>query len=137
MFSTQLFLPVLAQVAITTALGVATGVMRVRAVRRRDLQGDVSLGQRNWPQRTQQISNAFNNQWETPTLFYAGVAFAMIAGRSGPMLVGLAWAYVATRVIHALIYTTSNVVQLRFFAFAAGFVAVLVFWGTLARQVLG
>ncbi|NIR61033.1 MAG: MAPEG family protein, partial [Gammaproteobacteria bacterium] len=98
---------------------------------------DIALGQRNWPKSVQQVSNAFNNQWESPTLFYAGVAFAMLAGAGGGLLVGLAWLYVATRVVHALIYVTTNTIPLRFAVFIAGFAALAVFWGALAAQALG
>jgi hypothetical protein len=138
LFDIDLFLPVLAQVALTTALATATAVSRWSAALKREVHPkDVSLGQRAWPKQVQQISNAFNNQWESPTLFYAGVAFAMIAGQGGPPLVGLAWVYVATRVAHVLVYVTSNFIPLRFAVFMAGFAALLAFWVVLAAQALG
>jgi hypothetical protein len=138
MFDAALFLPVLAQVALTAALSVPTAAGRWSAAMKREVHPkDVALGQRNWPKRVQQISNAFNNQWESPTLFYAGVAFAMIAGQGGVLLVGLAWAYVVTRVGHALVYATTNFVPLRFLVFLLGFLMLLAFWVVLAVGALG
>jgi hypothetical protein len=137
MFDIQLFLPVLAQVALTALLATATGAMRWSAAMKREVRvGDIALGQRNWPKRVQQVSNAFNNQWESPTLFYAGVAFAMIAGEGGGALTALAWIYVATRLAHVVVYTTSNFIPLRFAMFVAGFAALMAFWAVLAARVL-
>jgi hypothetical protein len=137
MFDIQLFLPVLAQVALTAALSVPTAAGRWSAAMKREVNPkDIALGQRNWPKRVQQISNAFNNQWESPTLFYAGVGFAMIAGAGGALLVGLAWAYVASRAGHALVYVTSNFIPLRFLVFIIGFLALLAFWVVLGARAL-
>jgi hypothetical protein len=118
-------------------LAGATAASRWSAAMKREVHPrDVALGQRNWPKRVQQISNAFNNQWESPTLFYAGVAFAMIAGEGGALLVALAWLYVASRVVHMLVYVTSNFIPLRFAVFLAGFTALIAFWVALAARVL-
>src|SRR5690606_35066652 len=137
MFDAQLFLPVLAQVALTVALGFPTAALRWRAALSREVNPrDIALGQRNWPKRVQQVSNAFNNQWESPTLFYAGIAFAMIAGEGGALLVALAWIYVATRIAHALVYVTTNFIPLRFAVFITGFTVLVVFWVALAARVI-
>lgn len=137
MFDVQLFLPVLAQVLLTAVLAGMTGSARWRAAMKREVRvGDIALGQKAWPEPVQKISNAFNNQWETPTLFYAGVAFAMIAGQGGPVLVGLAWLYVATRVIHAFVYATRNYIPHRFAVFLTGFFVLVGFWSVLAWRVL-
>lgn len=138
MFDVQLFLPVLAQITLTLLLALPTAALRWHAATSRQVHPkDIALGQRAWPKRVQQVSNALNNQWESPTLFYAAVAFAMIAGEGGQPFVALAWAYVAARAVHALIYVTTNYIPLRFAAFVAGFTVVIWFWGALAARVLG
>jgi len=124
-------------VALTFVLAVATGGARLLARAKGATKGrELTLGQLNWPTRVQQISNAFNNQFETPLLFYVGVAFAMIAGVTDGLLVTLAWVYVGSRALHALIYVTINIVPIRFLAFAAGLIAMVVFWMVLAQAVL-
>ena len=129
--------PVFLQVALTLSLLVWSGTVRVRSVRSGVVHSrDIALGQRNWPKRVQQVSNAFNNQWESPTLFYAGIAFAMIAGEGGALLVALAWIYVATRIAHALVYVTTNFIPLRFAVFITGFTVLVVFWVALAARVI-
>jgi hypothetical protein len=137
MFDVQLFLPALAQVLLTSALAIFTASGRWSAAAKRQVRvGDIALGQKAWPDQVQKFSNAFNNQWETPILLYVGLGFAMIAGQGGPVLVGLAWIYVATRLVHAFIYVTSNYIPHRFAAFVAGFTALMAFWGVLAWRVL-
>ncbi len=137
MFDVQLFLPALVQVLLTTVLAGFTASGRWTSAMKREVHvRDIALGQKAWPTQVQKFSNAFNNQWETPTLFYAGLGFAMIAGQGGAILVGLAWIYVASRIGHAFIYVTSNFIPYRFAVFIAGFAALLGFWGVLAWRVL-
>lgn len=76
-----------------------------------------------------------SNLYEMPTLFYAGIAIAFAAGRSGTLLVALAWAYVALRCVHCAIHLTINKVIWRFRAFAASMFVLLAFWGTLGWQL--
>jgi hypothetical protein len=75
------------------------------------------------------------NLYEMPTLFYAGVAIAFAAGRSGTLLVALAWTYVALRCLHSAIHLTRNKVLWRFRAFAASLVVLLAFWAALGWQL--
>jgi hypothetical protein len=76
-----------------------------------------------------------SNLYEMPTLFYAGIAIAFAAGRSGTLLVTLAWAYVALRYVHSAIHLTTNKVLWRFRAFAASMFVLLAFWGALGWQL--
>lgn len=71
------------------------------------------------------------NLYEMPTLFYAGVALAFAAGRSGALLVTLAWAYVALRYLHSAIHLTTNRVLWRFRVFAASTFVLIAFWAAL------
>jgi 2-keto-4-pentenoate hydratase/2-oxohepta-3-ene-1,7-dioic acid hydratase in catechol pathway len=50
----------------------------------------------------------FTNLFETPTLFYAGCLAAMVAGVSGPVVVVLAWSFVAARLLHAWVHLGGN-----------------------------
>jgi len=61
----------------------------------------------------------FMNLVEVPVLFYAIVLIAFVTNEVDPVTVGLAWVYVALRVIHTLIYFTYNHVIHRFAVFAA------------------
>jgi hypothetical protein len=90
--------------------------------------GDIALGERNWPKRLLQIQNAYHNQFELPVLFYALVVLALITRKADLVFVVLAWMFVASRLVHAYIHTTSNKVIRRFQAFVVGFLILAVMW---------
>lgn len=129
MGATQVLAPVFVQVALTLVLLLWMGKLRVADVRGGSVRiGDIALGQPSWPQRTTQVSNAFRNQLELPLLFYLVTILALFTARAGTSLVVLAWLFVATRLLHALIHVTTNNVKRRFFLYAAGFVILVVMW---------
>lgn len=80
-------------------------------------------------------SRNLSNLYEMPILFYAGIAIAYAAGRSGTLLVALAWTYVALRYVHSAIHLTTNKVIWRFRAFAASMFVLLAFWAALGWQL--
>lgn len=128
-----LFSAVLAQVALTVI--VYAMLIRARFAAANDPGTDRSrLGydQSAWPVKARLISNSVTSQFELPVLFYAGTLFAFILGGVDLIVAGLAWIFVATRFIHAMIHTTHNIVMQRFGAFLAGFIALIIMWAYLA-----
>lgn len=135
--SDALIYPLLVQVALTFVLLFANALLRTGAVGSGKVKpADIVLGQRAWPRKVQQVSNAFQNQMETPTLFFVGVILAIVLGVGGPILLGLAWAWAGLRIVHAFIHATSNHLRWRFYAFAAGVFTLLAFWITLAIGIV-
>ena len=135
--SDALIYPLLLQVALTFVLLFANALMRTGAVGAGKVKpADIVLGQRAWPRQVQQVSNAFQNQMETPTLFFVGTILAVILGVGGPFLLSLAWLWAGLRIVHAVIHTTTNHLRWRFYAFAAGFFVLLAFWVTLAIGIV-
>jgi hypothetical protein len=133
----ELIYPVFAQVTLTFVLLVFAGTRRYFAVAGREVKvSEIVLGQRNWPKSIQQLGNALNNQWETPTLFFAAIGFALIAGAQSPVLVTLAWTWVGLRVLHAAIYVTVNNLRFRFLSFIAGVLVLAAFWVVFALEVM-
>jgi hypothetical protein len=98
--------------------------------------GDISLGQKAWPERATQFSNAYSNQFEIPVLFYALVAIALPLRQMDLVMVLLAWVFVVTRYAHAGIYATSNNLNQRFSAFFAGAMVLLGMWIYFAMKIL-
>jgi hypothetical protein len=70
---------------------------------------------------------------EQPTLFYAVALTLAIAGDFSTVSLGLAWAYVALRVVHSLWQALVNVIVPRFALF---FVSSLVLMVLTARAAL-
>src|SRR5262245_44815479 len=60
------------------------------------------------PVRVKQIADNYNHLHEQPTVFYALVVYCHLIGVKDELNVGLAWTYVALRVVHSLIQCTSN-----------------------------
>jgi hypothetical protein len=74
----------------------------------------------NLPGGAANVANNYNHLMEQPTLFYA-VCFALqFLDQAHPINIGLAWLYVAIRVVHSLVQATINYIPLRFFIFVAG-----------------
>lgn len=132
-----ILVPVFAQVALTFALLLWTGRARFAALGAREVEVErIALGQRAWPARVMQVSNAFQNQFELPILFYALVAFALITRKADLLFVVLSWVFVATRFAHAFVYATTNPIRQRFAIFVVGAIALMAMWIIFAVRVL-
>jgi hypothetical protein len=133
----EILAPLFVMVALTFALLVWMGAVRVAAVRRGEVRvKDIALDQSNWPPRVQQISNCFDNQFQLPMLFYVLTILALFLRKADLLFVVMAWVFVVLRIIHAAIHVTSNHVGRRFQAFAAGAVVLLLMWVVFAVRIL-
>lgn len=66
------------------------------------------------PKTTVWMAHNHTHLHEQPTLFYATVAFAAVAGAVSAVDVYLAWGYIATRIVHSLWQSMVNTVAVRF-----------------------
>jgi hypothetical protein len=129
--------PVFVQVALTFVLLICTGRVRFAAVRAGEVQiGNIALGQRAWPTRVQQVSNAFQNEFELPVLFYVLVALALFTRKADLLFVVMAWVFVLSRLAHAYVYATSDIVMLRFQIFLVGAMVLMLMWAIFAGRSL-
>ena len=85
------------------------------------------------PIKVKQIADNYNHLHEQPTVFYALAIYSHLVGVIDPLNIGLAWGYVALRILHSLIQCTGNFVPLRFTVFAASSLVLMVI---AARNVL-
>ncbi len=121
--------PAFALVLLNFILMFAMANARMAALKSKQVRmRDVALGQKAYPERAQQISNAFSNQYEMPVLFFVLVAFAAPLRQMDLVMVLLAWVYVVTRYAHAFIYSTSNNINQRFMSFFAGALVLMAMW---------
>ena len=132
-----ILLPVFVEVALTLFLMFWMGFARVGALRRGETKiPAIALGQPNWPARVQQIGNCFANQFQLPVLFYGLTILALLTRFADALFVALAWGFVVTRLVHASIHTSSNIVQRRFYAFLIGGLILTVMWAVFAVRIL-
>jgi len=122
-------LPLFVQVALTLGLLLWLGKLR-----RDDLKSgkvkieQIALREPNWTVRTQQVVNCFANQFELPVLFYVLTILEIITHQADLIFLILAWVFVLTRLMHALVHTTSNMVMRRGAWYGFGAVALLAMW---------
>lgn len=134
-----ILLPALAQMVLTLVILGLLPIARSRSMRerRQRLQDMALAGKTDWNEQSQKIANSYASQFELPVIFYALVAFSLIAKTADPLMTGLAWLFVASRVVHAAIHIGPNIVAWRFPAFAIGLLALIAMIARLGMAVLG
>ncbi|MBH0239014.1 MAPEG family protein [Methylobrevis albus] len=134
-----LALALLAQIALSIVAMLRAGAARVGAVRARRVRlADIALDTGAWPDDVRKMSNNMQNQFETPTLFYAVGLLALALGMADLAVAVLAWVFVGFRILHMAVHTGSNDVLPRFRMFAAGVACIAVMAVILTlRIVLG
>jgi hypothetical protein len=126
----RLVYPMFAMVLLTATVLVILFRSRVRAVREnkvsikyfRIYQGEVE------PEETAKPARHFSNLFEAPVLFYAACVTAMVTQDTGLVALGLAWTYVAARLLHTCIHLGGNRVRHRLRAYFAGWLVLAAFW---------
>jgi hypothetical protein len=77
----------------------------------------------------------YNHLMEQPTLFYAVVLSLALIGDGSVASLALAWTYVGLRIVHSLIQTLINKIELRFAVFAVSSLVLLALAIRAALQV--
>jgi hypothetical protein len=130
-------LPMFVEVILTFALLFSAGALRSGDLRAGTVKPEhIALRELNWPRRTAQVSNAYDNQTELPTLFYVLTILAYFTHHAGLPFVILAWVFVVFRLLHAYVHVTSNIPNWRGALFGLGSVVLAVMWVIFIVQVL-
>jgi hypothetical protein len=121
--------PVLALVAWTFVMWFWMYATRIPAMQRAGV--DVAEISRTGaplelPPEVSRVADNYNHLHEQPTVFYALALAAQLGGAADATNVGLAWAYVATRVVHSLVQATKNPIPVRFAVFSLGSILLMV-----------
>ncbi len=78
------------------------------------------------PPEVQWKSHNYNHLMEQPTLFYAAALVLVLTDCQSAIALYAAWAYVALRVAHSLIQSTSNRIRYRFALFLLASIALII-----------
>ncbi|MBX9741808.1 MAG: MAPEG family protein [Beijerinckiaceae bacterium] len=133
----MILLPLFVHVLLVFVLLFWMGRTRFYAARSKQVKElDPAASQYAWPPRAAQAARAFENQFETPVLFYVLVILAAMTNKADLLFVVMAWLWVLSRIIHALVHTTSNRLALRFPAYLVGVLILLVMWIIFAVRIL-
>jgi hypothetical protein len=122
--------PVIALVLWTFVMGVWLYATRIPALKKHQIIYDPQRPAEEFharlPANVRWKADNYNNLLEQPTLFYAvALTLALLDAGSG-LNAGLAWAYVALRIIHSLVQALVNKVMIRFGLFAAASLVLLI-----------
>jgi hypothetical protein len=118
--------PMLAHIGLVFVLYAWLTVVRVRAVRRGEIEYACFVTGREEPLAIARITRNLANQFELPAIFYALVVLLVALGRVTAIDVAAAWVFVMGRVIHALVQTLTDNVPLRGQVFLINFFGVAV-----------
>jgi len=120
--TTEFLSPVLALVAWTLVMWIWMYATRIPAMQAAGIDPQDAAYPGTWAHRlrpgVRSAADNYNHLHEQPTIFYALMFFALLTGGADATTLGLAWAYVALRVVHSLVQATFNRVIVRFSIFA-------------------
>ncbi|GAB5483209.1 MAG: hypothetical protein Pars92KO_29660 [Parasphingorhabdus sp.] len=138
MTDAQIIYPMFAMFLLTGLVFISLFRARSSAVARGDIKPSHFLTYSDYQKeapRTLTLSRHFSNMFETPVLFYTVCLAIIVSDAIHPVLVGLAWTYVAMRVLHALIHTGSNNLRWRIFAYFGSWIVLFALWVGLIINV--
>ena len=129
----------LAMVFLTFAVWVFMYITRLSEIRRKKIDPqDLDTRVHGQALLTDSPAAADNlkNLFEMPILFYAALLLSMVLMIQDALLVNMAWAYVALRLVHSVVHCSYNRVMHRFSAYVASCLLLLLIWARLASYVL-
>lgn len=132
MSNSQILAPVIALVAWTLAMQAWMYATRLPAMQAAGIDLGKLVGARGvdaekvLPPGVQWIAHNYNHLHEQPTLFYAVTLTLALLGHGDATSAGIAWSYVALRIVHSLVQATHNRVAVRFALFTLASLALLV-----------
>lgn len=124
----HILLPAFVQVTLTVYVLTRMGQGRVRAVRSGQVKRSEIDTKSAYSETVQKFANNYQSQFELPVLFYVVLLFALATGHVDGVLIGLAWAFVGSRLVHSLVHTGANRIATRFKVFVAGLVFLVGMW---------
>ena len=114
--------PVLALIIWTLLIWILLFIRRLPAMKAakmhpESMKSPTGSWKEELPIKAQGAAHNYNHLLEQPTIFYALMFYAALAGQISYMLYYAAWAYVALRVIHSFIQVSAGKVVHRFAMF--------------------
>lgn len=134
----MIFLPAVVMVLLTAVVTFRMFFERVRQVKAenipfRDIPSGSQMAARFADTRA---ADNYRNLFEAPVLFYLALVVAFASMQVTAVTLGLAWAYVALRIVHSVIHCGYNRVSHRLYVFMATNVVLWIFWALLLVGLL-
>ena len=125
--------PMFAMVLLTFIIGCITVTTRFASVKNGTVNAKYFklMDDREIPEFVQQTTRNFNNQFETPVLFYVVCTLYVCLNIDSALATALAWGFVLFRCIHSYIHLSYNHVIHRLSAFWLAVTCVMAMWVNL------
>ena len=139
MFFKPIILPMLALVALTFTVWIYMYITRIGEMQRKKISAqklDTRANAQGLLTESAVVADNLKNLFEMPVLFYAALLLSMVLMIQDPLLVQLAWGFVALRIAHSLVHCTYNRVMHRFLAYATSSLLLMLIWARLAGYIL-
>ena len=133
--STAIFWPVIVQAVLTYAVYILLLRRRYEAVKAGKARVSQFRDNTLEPEHSLTARNNLANQYELPVLFFVVCIAIHVTGHATLYPVLLAWAFVASRVVHAVVHLRSNRIRNRMSVFIAGFAINGLLWLYLAVNI--
>jgi hypothetical protein len=126
----QIFAPMGVLAFLTFGVLILIPIRRFQAGARGEIvRDDFKFGESpNVPGHVSIPNRSYMNLLELPMLFYVGSLMFFVSGKVDAIVLGIAWLYVALRLVHSAIHLTYNNVMHRLIPFAVSNVVLLVYW---------
>ena len=130
--------PAVAMAALTLVVWVRMYRTRIAQMKRERIhpQAVATSAQAAAKLTDSKAADNFRNLFELPVLFYLALVVAAQNAQVNWLTLGLAWTFVALRVLHSFIHCTYNKVYHRFYAYFFGGVVLWSLWAVLAYGLL-
>jgi hypothetical protein len=130
-------LPLFVQVLLTFCVMFGMMYCRTSTLQRGETRfEDIALREPNWPMRATQFGYSFSNQFELPVLFYVLTILEIVTRHADMLFVVLAWIFVVTRVLQAVIHVTNNNVRVRGAFYGVGAIILVIMWVIFIVRIL-
>ena len=136
MTDNAIFWPMIAHAILVYGLYVLLALRRKAAVAGGNATTSQFRENREEPADSLFVRNSLANQFELPVLFYACTIVTCLVDADTFPAIALAWIFVLSRWVHALIHVTSNRLRHRGLAFGVGFLALGAMWAWLVLWML-
>jgi hypothetical protein len=131
-----MLLPLFVHVALILFVGMDSLRARIKSVKSGSTKlHEIATNSNAWPWRIKKYGDNFDNQFQTPMLWYGVCALIVALRLEDKVFVALSWMFLLTRVAHSYVHTTHNDVPMRMRIFVLGFITLVVMWAWLAVRL--
>jgi hypothetical protein len=132
-----LVLPLILHVLMVFYIGLKLMRVRIKAVRSGQTKlSEIAANSEAWPRKIRQVGDNFDNQFQSPMLWYACTAIILALGIVDMFFVGLSWLYLVLRFAHSMVHIGNNNVPTRMRVFVTGFFVLVAMWIWLAFRLV-